>query len=357
MKYKTFTYPAGAIVLCLFVATSSCKKEEPAPPEASKVAGLWGVSESSVPATDGAYIVYFRFTLEGEMEAYSMFAEGSIYNTGTFTISNDVVNYRYRQVREFRYQNNIPRYVWHLNNDPKLYGFTIDKRTDEKIQYTNSNGTYYLHRVESLPANWNSEFSAPEVQPSAETLPGAWDYINMYQIESAGTSTYRTVKSPETDGITLLGNNGIENAQFWVNYLHAKLQKGENIPTGYDIYVSYADNQWIWENNKLTLSCSRYSIGKRNSQGQFVAEKDITPTPPVTASFSVHAMSEYYLILTAYDYAIGSLCYYAFHRHPQSAKGSERAKAPEQQNIRFNTSSSSSETADMQNVKKSPFLW
>ena len=307
------------VMVCVGMAANGCKgKEEPIDIDAAEcIVGLWGVSDTRTPAGDEEYSVYYRFTSDRTLELYDISETVYRYYTGRYATVENSVRYQFDQFRQFEIKEKLPRYVWHDNNGILGLGFKIKEATESMIRYTNSNGEYYLHAVQSIPSFWNEEFSAADVKPTAETVAGQWDFVDVYQLTPSGTR-YWSIVEPAKGGMSLLSGGAMNNAQFWVDYLHATLRGKNMIALGKDIWVSYDDCRWT-VSDTLTLSCSRYQVGTTSDQGEFKPEEEVIPETPITVEFDVHALSEYYMILSAYEYRIGARAFYAFHRHSEEA--------------------------------------
>ena len=315
------------VLACVGILASSCKKDSPASIDVKTLTGVWGVSDSKQVLAEDSYVGYFRFYEDKTIETFSMYETGCLYNIGLFNIADNLVSYKYNQVREYAYQTGFTRYVMHINNEERKYGFNVLEVSKDLILYSNSNGKFYLHRVKDIPGSWDAELSAPSVEATPESLIGQWDFINIYRVESYGKTTFLSVNDPASNGMILHRKNGMDKCQFWINYLYYKLIADKQIDAAQDINVTYADCQWSVDKS-LTLSCSRYRVGKIDSQGQFVAEQEMTPEEPVKVEFAIHALTDYYLILSAYDYQLGTTGYYAFH-HGSVTK----TNMPEQQEV------------------------
>ena len=307
------------VMVCVGMAANGCKgKEEPIDIDAAEcIVGVWGVSDQKTPVGDEEYSAYYRFTSERTVELYDISETVYRYYTGLYSTAGNGVRYHFDQFRQFEIQEKLPRYVWHDNNGILGLGFDIKEATKSMIRYTNSNGDFYLHAVKSIPSFWNEEFSAADVKPTAETVAGQWDFVDVYQLTQAGTR-YWSIVEPAKGGMSMLSGGAMKDAQFWVDYLHATLRSKNMIALDKDIWVSYDDCRWT-VSDKLTLSCSRYQVGTTSDQGEFKPEEEVIPETPVTVEFDVHALSEYYMILSAYEYRIGDRAYYAFHRHSEEA--------------------------------------
>lgn len=314
------------VMVCVGMAANGCKgKEEPIDIDAAEyIVGVWGVSDKKTPVADEDYNTYYRFNNDGTVELFDIADVAFRYYPGKYSTVDNSVRYHFSQFRQFEIQEKLPRYVWHDNNGILGLGFDIKEATKSMIRYTNSNGDFYLHAVKSIPSFWNEEFSAADVKPTAETVAGQWDFVDVYQLTPAGTR-YWSIVEPAKGGMSMLSGGAMGNAQFWVDQLHATLRGKNMIASDKDIWVSYDDCRWT-VSDKLTLSCSRYKVGTTSDQGEFKPEEEVIPETPVTVEFDVHALSEYYMILSAYDYRIGDRAYYAFHRHSEEA-GSAPARS------------------------------
>ena len=307
------------VMVCAGMAANGCKgKEEPIDIDAAEcIVGVWGVSDKKTPVADEDYNTYYRFNSDGIVELFDIADVAFRYYPGKYSTVDNSVRYHFSQFRQFEIAENTPRYVWHDSRGIFGLGFDIKEATKSMIRYTNSNGEYYLHAVKSIPSFWNEEFSAADVKPTEESIVGQWDFVDVYQLTPAGTR-YWSIVEPAKGGMSMLSGGAMGNAQFWVDQLHATLRGKSMIALDKDIWVSYADCRWT-VSDKVTLSCSRYQVGTTSDQGEFKPEEEVIPETPVTVEFDVHALSEYYMILSAYEYRISDRAYYAFHRHSEEA--------------------------------------
>ena len=321
------------------VLLNSCKKpDEPDPQKtaADKLIGLWGVSDSKTPSEDNVYSECFRFGKDGALERYVMTESDFWYDEGTYNYSensidpgtqskssNGYINFSITEERHFGITNGLTIYVERSTTTQGHLGFTIVEQTDDRIQYKTQSKAGYMHALSSLPANWNPEFSSPEISVSEASFVGVWDLVSLFMNTSEGVDC-KYAKSPETRGITLQPDNKTSDCYFWIDYIWSKAVASGTISSDEDIYVNYDDCSWSLGNGVLTLSCSQYKVGHTNSDGSFSSTGSIVPETPIVQNFIIEQLTDYYLIVSSYDYAFKSLAHYAFHKRPEA--GSQKSE-------------------------------
>lgn len=330
-RYYSLAALIGTLLMGLTLLSGCKKQDEPVantPTAEEQLVGLWGISSKSTPDPDNKYTEYFRFGKNNELEHYQVDKEAIFYNTGTYKYSdtsidpgtytksdNDQISFNYKETRQYIAVNDKLLFVEYSTNTVDNMGFIILSQTENSIQFKNQSRAGYMHKVTSLPETWNDEFSAPAVQATEQNLLGQWDRVNIY-INERNMIHYWYFDDPARYGITFLTENEITNAYFWIDYVWSQAIAMDMIGQDKSIYIKYFDCSWELGSGILPLTCTRFSVGHYDNNGNFVAEDVITPSTPFKQNFSIKHVTDYYLILVAYDYLHKGVGNYVFHKHP-----------------------------------------
>jgi len=347
MRTRHYSFAAlTAIFLIGITLLSGCKKKEepvPATPTAEEMlVGLWGVYTISTPAPDNQYAEYFRLGKDNVLEHFGWSGNEFYYNKGTYKYFNSTIDpgtytktdnshieFNYKQTRKYVLAKGKLILIEYSSDIVDNLGFVIQDQKENSIKYKNQNRAGYLHAVTSLPDKWDPELTAPEVQPTKQNLLGQWDHTNVNIFEQ-NLIHYWYFDDPAMCGITLLPDNEVTNCKFWIDYIWAQALSMETISKDNGIFVNYYDCTWDLGAGILPLTCSRYSVGHYDAAGNFVKEDVISPETPIRQNFSIEHMTDYYLILIAYDYQHKGVGHFVFHKHPDSPQDAPAAPAAPQ---------------------------
>lgn len=331
---RTCHYSLAVVISVLLMGIttlSGCKKQDepeaPAPSAEELLIGLWGVSTTPPPDSGNTYTEYFRFGKDNVLEHYLVDNKDIYYNIGTYKYSdksvdtgtytksgNDQVTFIFNQSRHYYVLDDKLLFIEYSTDRVGNMGFIILNQTENRIQFKNQSRAGFMHAVVSLPDTWNHKFSAPEVKPTEQNLLGQWDLVNIY-IKEQNMIHYWYFNNPETCGITFLPENKITNSYFWIDYIWAQAVATDMIESDKSIYVLYDDCSWEFGSNVIPLTCKRFSVGHYDDNGNFIAESVIAPSTPFARNFSIKHMTDYYLILVAYDYLHKGTGNYVFHKN------------------------------------------
>ncbi|MBO6306036.1 MAG: hypothetical protein J6M55_00880 [Paludibacteraceae bacterium] len=319
MKNKSTILLAVLLFGTLVFSLLGCKKDkekemEPAAFTASDIAGLWSaVQEGAYEETELGY--YFLLNADATYEYFEVRDKGEFfYENGSFAITRRTVAFNKKKSgRSFFRINGIDYYVGDYKNEEWKSDFlqiVLSSVSNDRIQLERGSGVgAHLQKITALPAEWNSEYSEPEMTPTESLLVAQWDLTSKFQISGVNTQ-YVTARSPEELGIVLQPDGAIGFGVFLANEVWTDQNQAGKVGDEEHVTIYREDVRWTLAEGKLSLYCNGYDVYGLDESSEKINSRHVTLTTPLRLDYQIVTFTQHWLVL----YRQTGDMYFAFHR-------------------------------------------
>lgn len=305
------------IISCIAVVLCGCKQEEPVPVPDEQLVGLWGLTLAEQPSPNGVYEEYVRFMDDGNFEYYAITNPEYAYHRGTYTNVDGQLTMLYKKLRRFEMVEDVARYTVDVQTDDywNKGELTIIGTSGNSLTLKTHSGKCYMFKATAI-ADWNEEYSAPEIPVTADALLGQWDQVNFSQTSGTG-STWWYFYEPEKMGISFAAGAALDSCPFWQSRVLEKLRLDNILTADELVEVKPVDCNWSLNADTITLTCSQYVAYKADSEGNRSNERTVTPETPLAMKYPVAILTGYYMIL----YNSEANLHHSFHKQAKKSAG------------------------------------
>ena len=306
-----------AIISCAAVVLCGCKTEVPVPIPNDQLVGLWGLTLAEQSSQNGVYEEYVRFMDDGNFEYYAITNPEYAYHRGTYTNVDGQLTMLYKKLRRFEMVEDVARYTVDVQTDDywNKGELTIIGITGNSITLKTRSGKCYMYKATTI-ANWNEEYSAPEIPVTADALLGQWDQVNFSQTSGTG-STWWYFYEPDKMGISFAADAALDSCPFWQSRVLEKLRLDNIVMASELVEVKPADCSWSLNADTITLTCSQYVAYKADSEGHRSNERTVTPETPIALKYPVAILTDYYMII----FNAEANLHHSFHKQAKKSAG------------------------------------